>query len=325
MHPASPRDHSRLMIVDRKNQTLSHRFFYELPDILNKNHVLVLNRSKVIQARLFPLGNTLENKKEEIFLIKKIDENRHEVMVKPGKKFKLGNEKNITKKLKAKIIKILPDGKRIIEWNMTGEKLDKILEKLGNTPLPPYLKHSTALKEDYQTIYAREKGSSAAPTAGLHFTKNLMNNLKEKNIDTLSLLLHVGPGTFQPVKTKNIENHIMHQEWFSLSKNVAENLNKAKKKGKKIVAVGTTTLRTLETCALERKLKGRTGETDIFIYPGYKFQYVDALITNFHLPKSTLLMLVCAFAGKEFIMKAYREAMKKKYRFFSFGDAMLII
>lgn len=337
--PARPRDASRLMVLDRKKCTILHKHFFELAEILEakfgKNTVLVFNDSRVIPARILFKINMVSlrdslfiapvrlqrgvNVKCEILLLKKIKQNIWECMVKPGRKFKTGNKIKIRPKITAEILDIFENGVRKIKFSGP-------IAKIGTTPFPPYLSETRANATDYQTIYAKYPGSSAAPTAGLHFTKRLMARLKSCGIKMAFTTLHVGLGTFQPVKTEHLQDHKMHSEYFTLSKNEADFLNKAKKAGKKIIAVGTTSVRVLETCAdATGKLRPRTASTDIFIYPGYKWRFVDGMITNFHLPKSTLIMLVSAFASRKFIMRAYENAKKHNYRFYSFGDAMLII
>ncbi|MBU1018599.1 MAG: tRNA preQ1(34) S-adenosylmethionine ribosyltransferase-isomerase QueA [Patescibacteria group bacterium] len=313
--PLIPRDTSRLMIVDRNSDQILHKKFSDLPEILPKNCVLVFNDSKVLKAKL--KGNIAE-----ILLTKEIEKNTWECLGKPGKKLKIGTKIKFGPDLEGKVMEINEDGSRIIKFT---EDLEEKLEEIGQTPLPPYLKGSKAKDEQYQTIYAREKGSVAAPTAGLHFTEDIFQKLSEKGIKTAFVTLHVGRGTFEPVKSDQIEDHTMHSEWFTISPETAAMLNEAKKQGKKIVSVGTTTTRVLESCTTNGMIKPQSAETDIFIYPGYKWQFIDHLLTNFHLPKSTLLMLISALAGKELIDRAYKEAIEEKYRFFSFGDSMLII
>lgn len=311
--PVSPRDKSRLMFLDRASGSISHYHFCDLPNLLLPSDILVFNESKVIPARIL-FG------KYEILLLRELQSNVWEAMVKPGKVFKTGSEFSINPSLKAVVRSVNDSGTRVLEFY--GE-LD--LDKIGTPPFPPYIKNSPAKMADYQTIYAREKGSVAAPTAGLHFTENIFDAFHNKGVRTEFLTLHVGLGTFQPVKVEKIEDHKMHSEFFSLSEGVAECLNEAKARGQRIIAVGTTSVRVLESCTADGKLFPKTGETDIFIYPGYKFKFVDGMITNFHLPKSTLIMLVSAFAGKELVFGAYNEAVREKYRFYSFGDAMLIL
>ncbi|MFH0837759.1 MAG: tRNA preQ1(34) S-adenosylmethionine ribosyltransferase-isomerase QueA [Patescibacteria group bacterium] len=318
--PLAIRDQSKLMVPDRKTGSISHHQFFELPDLLEPGSVLVLNESRVIPARLrFKLGNGTA----EILLIKHIAGNTWECMVRPGHKFTPGAKINVDNGLSLNVKNITPHGLRTIEFEYGN--FESYLKTHGQTPLPPYIKEPIDDPEQYQTIYARPEGSVAAPTAGFHFTDRLLGKLKELGIQTEFITLHVGLGTFQPVKTEKIEEHKMHSEWFELSENIAKRLNKAKKDGRKIIAVGTTTVRVLETCSDKNgELRPQTGETDIFIFPGYQWKFVDGLITNFHVPKSTLLMLVSSFAGREFILKAYEEARKKNYRFFSFGDSMYI-
>lgn len=326
--PASPRDHSRLMIVNRQTETIEHHYFYELPELLSPQDVLVFNKTKVIPARLFA---HIENKPIELLLVKKISENGWQVMAKPAKKLEVNTVIDFKTKinpainLMATVVKVLDNGQRIIEFNQSGKALSQILENLGSPPLPPYIKNSVVDPSTYQTIFAEEEGAIAAPTAGLHFMEKTFQDLKRKNIQTEFVTLHVGVGTFQPVKTVQIEDHMMHHEDFELTKDTAEKLQKAKSDGRRIIAVGTTVTRVLEHCTKNGQIKEQTGETDIFIYPGYQFRFVDALLTNFHLPKSTLLMLISALAGREFMLKAYAEAIRQKYRFYSFGDAMLIL
>jgi len=318
--PKNPRHLSNLMVIDRKSGEIKHKKFFNLPGILDKNSVLVFNDSKVIKARLY--GKIPA--KVEILLTKQLKKNIWECLCKPGKKLKLGTDINFNKDLSGKVIKINEDGSRMIKFS-TKKDFEKIIEKLGHTPLPPYIKGSKAKSSQYQTIYAKKNGSVAAPTAGLHFTKKLFSNLKKKGVKTYFVTLHVGRGTFEPVKVDDIREHKMHSEWFSIDKKTAKELNKAKLSGKKIIAVGTTTVRVLESSAKNGKLTPKSGETDIFIYPGYKWRFADQILTNFHLPKSTLLMLVSSFAGKTLIKKAYNTAISKKYRFYSFGDAMIIL
>ncbi|MBN2087041.1 tRNA preQ1(34) S-adenosylmethionine ribosyltransferase-isomerase QueA [Candidatus Peregrinibacteria bacterium] len=319
--PLEKRDQSKLMVLNRKKKLISHHQFFELPDLLDKNTILVFNESKVIPARLkFKIGEG----KAEILLIKSISENIWECMVKPGPKFIPQSYIKIDSELSCNIESITPNGLRIIKFHCDNFK--EYLKKHGHTPLPPYIKEDIDNPDKYQTIYAKNEGSVAAPTAGFHFTDNLFNRLKEKGIQKEFINLHVGMGTFQPVKTDKIEDHKMHSEFFELSEDTTKRLNEAKNNGKKIIAVGTTSIRVLESCSNEKgELIAKTGETDIFIYPGYKWKYIDGIITNFHVPKSTLLMLISSFASREFILNAYEEAKLKNYRFFSFGDSMLII
>ena len=324
--PLEKRDKSKLIVLNREKGSIEHHIFNELLDLLDSNTVLVFNESRVIPARLlFKVGSS----NAEILLIKPISNNKWECVVKPGKKFKEGSEIIIDSELSCKIESITEHGLRVINFNC--DDLNTYLKKHGHTPLPPYIKEEIDNPEKYQTVYSKTEGSVAAPTAGFHFTDDVFKKLKEKGIQTEFVTLHVGLGTFQPVKTGNILDHKMHSEWFELTPEVADRINKAKAEGKKIVAVGTTSIRVLESCAIapegairESRLQAQSGETDIFIYPGYKWKFIDHLITNFHVPKSTLLMLVSAFASRDFILKAYEEAKKQNYRFFSFGDSMMI-
>lgn len=323
-NPVSPRDSSKLMVINRKTKSIEHHIFNELPNLLNNDYVMVFNDTKVIAARLYVEINKREG---EILLLKKFEKNIWECMVKPGKKFTNGTEFEVKGKketINAKVLDTFQDGTRKIQFNDINS-LSVWIEENGYPPFPPYIKNSNANFNDYQTIYSKDSGSIAAPTAGLHFTDNVFANLKKQGVEKTFVTLHVGRGTFLPVTTDNIKDHKMHNEWYSISKNTAEFLNNAKSNKKKILAVGTTSVRTLESNFKNKKFHSESKETDIFIYPGYKFKAVDAILTNFHLPQSTLLMLISAFADKEFILKAYKEAINKKYRFYSFGDSMLII
>lgn len=318
--PLEKRDQSKLMVLDRKTGSWTHHQFFELPEILKPNSVLVFNESRVIPARLkFKLGNG----QAEILLIKPLSEEVWECMVRPGPKFDPGAKIKVDEKLEILVKNITLHGLRTIEFKC--DDFDKYLKARGQTPLPPYIKEQIDDPERYQTIYAKTDGSVAAPTAGFHFTNEVFDKLKEKNIETEFTTLHVGLGTFQPVKTEVIEEHQMHSEWFELNEETAKRLNQAKKESRKIVAVGTTSVRVLESCTDENgSLKPQADETDIFIYPGYQWKFVDEIITNFHVPKSTLLMLVSAFADRDLILEAYEEAKRQNYRFFSFGDSMYI-
>lgn len=333
-HPMKDRDKCRLMVLNRKNGSIEHKNFYDIIDYLEEGDTLVLNDSKVIPARIF--GKKKETgAKIEFLLIKDMGNNRWETMVRPGKKLKIGDsvvfssEKGVS--LEAEIKDFGSDGTRIVEFTYEGVFME-ILEELGSMPLPPYIQRlgEERDKQEYQTVYCREEGSVAAPTAGLHFTDSLLKEISLKGINLAYITLHVGIGTFRPVKCDNIEDHHMHFEEYHISPEVADLINETKRRGKRIVSVGTTSSRTLESSAsydVEKGLwqvKPGSGNTDIFIYPGYEFKMVDGLITNFHLPKSTLLMLISALYDRESILKAYEKAVKEKYRFFSYGDAMLI-
>ena len=323
-HPVKERDSSKLLVLDKVTGEVEHRKFYNIIDYLNEGDVLVLNDTKVLPARLF--GIKIDTKAHiEILLLKKIDGDIWECLVKPAKRVKVGTVISFGDGLlSAKCIGISDEGIRKFEFIYDGIFYE-ILDKLGTMPLPPYIKEKLEDKDRYQTIYAKNIGSAAAPTAGLHFTKELLDKIKKKNITICYITLHVGLGTFRPVSVDDVTKHKMHSEFYSMSSEVADILNKAKKDNKRIVAVGTTTTRTLETVVNKyNEFRECSGFTDIFIYPGYKFRGIDALITNFHLPKSTLLMLVSALSSKEIILNTYKEAVDKKYRFFSFGDAMFI-
>ena len=323
-HPLEKRDSSRMLVLDRKTGEIEHKHFKDIIDYLDDNDVLVLNDTKVLPARL--IGEKEETKAHiEVLLLKKESGDIWECLVKPAKRVKLGTIITFGNGLlKAKCTKIGEDGIRHVEFIYEGIFYE-ILDKLGTMPLPPYIREKLEDKDRYQTVYAKNLGSAAAPTAGLHFTKELLEKIKKKNIKVCYITLHVGLGTFRPVAVEDVTKHKMHSEYYSMTKEVADTLNTAKKEGKRIIAVGTTTTRTLETIMTKyNEFTSCSGWTNIFIYPGYKFKAIDGLITNFHLPKSTLIMLVSALAGKDFILKAYNEAVKEKYRFFSFGDAMFI-
>ncbi|MGI6092183.1 MAG: tRNA preQ1(34) S-adenosylmethionine ribosyltransferase-isomerase QueA [Veillonellaceae bacterium] len=320
--PIEPRDHSKLMILKAATGALTHNHFYNLPDYLQPGDTLVFNDTRVIPARL--IGSKAgTGGKVEVFLLNRISGDEWEALVKPGKKARPGTIVEFGEKLKCEVISTTDFGGRIIKFHYNGI-FEAILDQLGETPLPPYIKEQLRDKERYQTIYARERGSAAAPTAGLHFTSTLMDTLKTKGINFAFITLHVGLGTFRPVSTDDITQHVMHREYYSISQQAADIINATKKRGNKVVAVGTTSIRTLESASKEGLVEPQSGWTDIFIYPGYRFKVIDAIITNFHLPKSTLLMLISAFAGKEHVLKAYKEAIEHRYRFFSFGDAMFI-
>ncbi|MFA6604761.1 MAG: tRNA preQ1(34) S-adenosylmethionine ribosyltransferase-isomerase QueA [Patescibacteria group bacterium] len=319
-----PRDHSLLLLLDSSKQKITHKHFYDLPDYLTANDVLVVNESKVFPARLY--GHKKTGGKVELLLIEQQARGYYLAMI-GGRNIKIGDTIYFGKKLEAKIIDNI-DGKiKQIKFNLANKKLENIIEAIGHTPLPPYIKtkDSKSIKKDYQTVYAKSSGSAAAPTAGLHFTKTILDKLAKKKIKVFKVTLHVGLGTFAPVEVEDISKHQIHHEWASISKRTANNLNKLKKQGKNIIAIGTTSARTLEAFSDKSgKLKAGSKWVDIYIYPGYKYKFVDDLITNFHLPKSSLLFMVSALAGREFILKAYKKAIKLKYRFFSFGDAMFI-
>lgn len=316
--PASPRDSSKLLVYERATGAIQHKKFSDLPDLLEPGDVLVLNESKVIPARLA----TVEGR--EVFLAKEIKPQVWECLVRGAKHFPLGGTFEIAKNFTGKVLEILPDGERVIHFN--SRHFQKDLAKYGASPLPPYIEQTAKKVPQYQTVYAKRAGSVAAPTAGLHFTPRIFQKLKAKKIQIEKVTLHVGLGTFAPVKVDEIEKHPMHAEFFTLPESVALRLNAAKKAGRRIIAVGSTSCRVLESCAdAKGVLKAQTGETDIFIFPGKKFKFIDALLTNFHLPKSTLIMLVAALVGREKILELYELAKRKNYRFFSFGDATLLL
>ncbi len=322
--PLEDRTNSRLMVLDKLDGSITHKHFYDIVDYLNSGDCIVINDTKVLPARLYGTKKD-SNVLIELLLLKRIDDKNWETLVKPGKKAK-ENTEIIFKEglLEGKITDVLETGNRIIEFKYEGI-FEEILDELGEMPLPPYIHEKLEDKNRYQTVYARNAGSSAAPTAGLHFTNEIIEKLQSKGVSIAKLTLHVGLGTFRPVKAEYISEHIMHSEYYELSEEEAKKINDAKATGKRIIAVGTTSTRTLETISDENgHVKASSGWTDIFIYPGYKFRLIDGLITNFHLPESTLIMLVSTLAGKDNTMKAYEEAVKGKYRFFSFGDAMFI-
>ncbi|MDD3383808.1 MAG: tRNA preQ1(34) S-adenosylmethionine ribosyltransferase-isomerase QueA [Bacilli bacterium] len=320
--PLAKRDESRMMVLNRKNKTIENKHFFDIVDYLKKGDILVRNNTKVIPARLFGIKKDT-GAHVEVLLLRQED-NFWECLVGNARTVKKGTIIIFDDSLKAECIEVKDEGIRIFKMIYNGIFYE-ILDKLGNTPLPPYIKEKLEDKNRYQTIYAKIEGSAAAPTAGLHFTENIFNKLKEKGIEILDITLHVGLGTFRPVGEENVEDHIMHSEYFSISKDVANKLNTAKKENRRIISVGTTTTRTLEAVYKKYKMfKDCSGSTDIFIFPGYKFEAIDALITNFHLPKSTLIMLVSAFADKDFVLSSYKEAVNLQYRFFSFGDSMFI-
>jgi S-adenosylmethionine:tRNA ribosyltransferase-isomerase len=331
--PADKRENSKMMVLDKTKETITHKHFYNIVDYIDNDSVLVLNNTKVLPARLYGYKDT--GAKIEIFLLeakKEKGEKYWSALIKPSKRIKPDTTISVSEELKVRPIKRLEDdGEWLIELIYEGNLFD-ILHKIGNIPLPPYIERKLTTeeikqfdKERYQTVYAKDEGSVAAPTAGLHFTKEILETLKSKGVEIIYITLNVGLGTFRPVKCENILDHKMHSETFEITKDAAEKINNAKKNGKKIIAVGTTTVRTLETAYQKYGcIKPCQDHSELFIYPPYKFKAVDGMITNFHLPKSTLLMLVSALAGREFVLDAYNEAVKEKYRFFSFGDAMFI-
>lgn len=323
-HPLKERDQSRLLVVDKHSGELEHRKFHDILGYLKKGDVLVLNDTRVIPARLLGVKKETEGKIEFLLLNrKKLD--TYECLAKPGKRARVGAKFTFGEGLlEAEVIEVLDNGNRIVQFHYDGV-FEEILDRLGEMPLPPYIKEKLEDKERYQTVYSRSEGSAAAPTAGLHFTEKLLEEIRELGVEIAFLTLHVGLGTFRPVKVESVENHDMHSEFYSLDAHNAEIINNARRKGGRVISVGTTSTRTLETIAdADGYVKEDSGYTKIFIYPGYQFKCIDCLITNFHLPESTLIMLVSALAGKENIMNAYETAVQEKYRFFSFGDSMFI-
>ena len=323
--PLEDRTASRLLVLDRKTGAVKHKIFSDVIDYLNKGDCLVINNTRVIPARLIGEKEGTGGK-VEVLLLKRRANDVWETLVKPGKKLKPGAKITFGDgRLRAEVLEVVEEGNRLVIFHYEGI-FEEILDSLGEMPLPPYITHKLEDKEMYQTVYAKFDGSAAAPTAGLHFTKELLNKIEEKGIKIASITLHVGLGTFRPVKVDDVNNHHMHTEWYEVNAEAAEIINETKRNGGRVICVGTTSCRTIESVADENGyMKAKTGETDIFIYPGYKFKVMDGLITNFHLPESTLVMLVSAFAGKENVLSAYETAVKERYRFFSFGDAMILI
>ena len=323
--PLEDRTASRLLVLNRETGAIEHKIFSDVIDFLNEGDCLVINNTRVIPARLIGEKEGTGGK-VEVLLLKRRANDVWETLVKPGKKLRPGARVTFGDgRLKAEILEIAEEGNRLVRFYYEGI-FEEILDSLGEMPLPPYITHKLEDKEMYQTVYAKFDGSAAAPTAGLHFTKELLSKIEEKGIKIASITLHVGLGTFRPVKVDDVNNHHMHTEWYEVNAEAADIINETKRNGGRVICVGTTSCRTIESVADENGyMKAKTGETDIFIYPGYKFKVMDGLITNFHLPESTLVMLVSAFAGKENVLSAYETAVKERYRFFSFGDAMILI
>ena len=321
-HPAEPRDHARLMLYDKETGAVEHKYFYDLLDELHAGDVLVFNDSKVIPARLYGHRQQTGGKGESL-LLTPVGEDRWEVLVKPGKKALPGTIIEFPEGLTAEVLDRTDFGGRVVQFHYEGV-FDDIIDTIGEMPLPPYIHEKMEDPNEYQTVYAREKGSAAAPTAGLHFTEELLEKIKAKGVELVFVTLHVGLGTFRPVEEENIEDHAMHSEFYSITEEAAATVNKAKAEGRRVIAVGTTSIRTLESAGTTGVLQSGSGWTNIFIYPGFTFHIVDALVTNFHLPESTLLMLISAMSTREKILHAYEIAVQEKYRFFSFGDAMFI-
>ena len=328
-HPAEKRDHSRLMVLDREQNTISHKHFYDIVDYINPEDVLVINDSKVIPARIYGHVEGREGATLELLLLRQRELDLWECLVKPGKRARIGMKALYGKGiLTSEIIDITEEGNRLIRFFYDKEKYENIynvLNIIGMMPLPPYITEQLGDNSRYQTVYAKDEGSAAAPTAGLHFTKELLKTLTDKGVAIAPVMLHVGLGTFRPVKADRLDEHVMHTEFFSVSKESADIINSRRAAGGRVICVGTTSCRTLESASDEKGIvHPMSADTGIFIYPGYKFKAVDALITNFHLPQSTLIMLVSAFYNRENVMEAYKTAVEEKYRFFSFGDAMFI-
>lgn len=320
-HPMEPRDHSRLLVLDKKTGEIEHKHFYDLVNYLKPGDVLVFNDTRVIPARLHGTKDTGAH--VEVFLLTRRDATDWEVLVRPGKKLQVGAKINFSDELSCEVIEHTDFGGRVVRFKYDGI-FEEILDRLGETPLPPYITAPLEDKERYQTVYNRERGSAAAPTAGLHFTKELLQKIKDIGCEEVFVTLHVGLGTFRPVSEAKIEDHKMHKEFYTVSQEAADAVNKAKAEGRRIIAVGTTAVRTLEAAGADGQLHAGSSWTNIFIYPGYKFRLVDDLVTNFHLPQSTLLMLVSTLSTREIMLQTYKKAVEEKYRFFSFGDAMFI-
>ena len=321
--PAEPRDSSRLLVYDRATGKTQHRIFRDIKEYLRAGDVLVVNNTKVLPARLF--AYTKNGGKVEVLLLKRLDLNDWEVLVRPGKKAREGVELFVSEELSLTVLSRTETGERVVRFRFDGV-FEDILSRVGSVPLPPYIHEKLKDKDRYQTVYCKTDGSAAAPTAGLHFTRELLGEIEAMGVEVVEVLLHVGLGTFRPVKEEDLTHHVMHSEYYCVSDRAAAAVNAAKREGRRVIAVGTTSVRTLETVADENgMLRPCSGNTSIFIYPPYKFKCVDALVTNFHLPESTLIMLVSALMGRENCLRVYREAVEERYRFFSFGDAMMIV
>lgn len=322
--PLEKRDNSRLLVLDKENGNTAHKHFFDILDYLKEGDCLILNNTRVLPARIFGVRQDT-GAVVEFVLLKQKDANVWECLAGPGKKAKEGYKFKYSDNLFGEVIDVLPDGNRIVKFIPNGEFFS-VLSEIGQMPLPPYIKEKLDDKERYQTVYSKELGSAAAPTAGLHFTNEILDKIKAKGVKIAFVTLHVGLGTFRPVKVENVTEHKMHSEYYEVPKETADLIKKTKDNGGRVICVGTTSCRTVESVATKYgEIIECTGDTEIFIYPGYNFKCMDALITNFHLPESTLIMLVSAFAGYDNVMNAYNEAVKERYRFFSFGDAMLII
>ena len=322
--PVEPRNSSRLMILSRDSGAVEHKHFYNLPEFLKPGDCLVLNDTRVLPARMYGVREDT-GAVVEFVLLRQHGNMLWECLAGPGKKAKEGYKFKFSDKLSATVTEVMPDGNRMIEFRCDGDFFT-VLDEVGQMPLPPYIKEKLKDKERYQTVYSKEAGSAAAPTAGLHFTKEMLESIKKSGVNIAYVTLHVGLGTFRPVKVEDVTKHKMHTEHFYIPGEAVDIINKTKKNGGRVICVGTTSCRTVESCAARYgEIRSCSGDTDIFIYPGFEFKCMDGLVTNFHLPESTLIMLVSAFAGYDNVMNAYNTAVKEKYRFFSFGDAMLII
>ncbi len=321
--PAVPRDSSRLLVYHRDTKTIEHRIFRDITDYLRSGDVLVVNRTRVLPARLY--AHTMSGGNVEILLLKRLELDTWEVLVRPGKKCRPGTKLIVNDELSAEVLSVTETGERHVRFFWEGT-FEDVLSRAGSMPLPPYIHEKLSDPERYQTVYARENGSAAAPTAGLHFTPELLERIRAKGVEIAEVLLHVGLGTFRPVKVDDVEKHVMHSEYYEVSEEAAETVNRAKREGRRVICVGTTSVRTLETVAdASGLIHAEKGDTSIFLYPPYKMKCVDALITNFHLPESTLLMLVSCLCSREEILHVYEVAVRERYRFFSFGDAMLFL
>ena len=321
--PSEPRDSSRLLVYHRDTKQIEHKIFRDVEGYLKAGDVLVVNRTRVLPARLF--AHTMSGGRVEVLLLKRLDLDTWEALVRPGKKCRAGTKLTVSEELSLEVLGVTETGERHIKFFYEGA-FEDVLSRAGSMPLPPYIHEKLADPERYQTVYSKENGSAAAPTAGLHFTPELLKKIEKKGVEVVEVLLHVGLGTFRPVKVENVESHVMHSEYYEISEEAAETINRAKKEGRRIICVGTTSVRTLETVADEEGLvHAGKGETSIFLYPPYKMKCVDALITNFHLPESTLLMLVSCLCSREEILHIYEVAVSERYRFFSFGDACLFL
>ncbi len=326
-YPSKRRDYSRMMVLHRDSKTIEHRKFINITDYMKKNDLLVINTTKVFPARLFAVKDRTDAQ-VEVFLLRELENNMWEVLVKPARKVRVGNKLHFTDKIRCDVIDNTVSGGRVVRFEFEGDDFYKIIDKIGSSPLPPYIKRETETKDKkrYQTVFAEHRGAVAAPTAGLHFTEGLINRIKQKGAKIAPIVLHIGLGTFRPVQVEDLNRHQMDSEFFRVPAETAIAINETRRKGKRIFAVGTSTVRALETVVVSGfQVTSKRGWTDKFIYPPYDFNMTDALITNFHQPKSTLLMLVSAFSDRDFVLKAYREAIKEKYRFLSYGDAMLIL